>query len=82
MKEQEPYGMGEDYWLNALSTWFYDSHVEPDRSWHIYCVKQIVNRAIARLWNQEDLEHAGDAMSRSYISCSRNMKKSITKMCW
>lgn len=66
MKEQEPYGMGEDYWLNALSTWFYDSQVEPDRSWHIYCVKRIVNRAIARLWNQEDLEHAGDYVTELY----------------
>ena len=58
--------MGEDYWLNALSTWFYDSQVEPDRSWHIYCVKRIVNRAIARLWNQEDLEHAGDYVTELY----------------
>ena len=49
MKEQEPYGMGEAYWLNMLSIWFYDPQVEPDRSWHIYCVKCLVNRAIARL---------------------------------
>lgn len=58
--------MGEAYWLNALSTWFYDSQVEPDRSWHIYCVKWIVNRAIARLWKQEDLEHAGDYVTELY----------------
>ena len=66
MKEQALYGMGEAYWLNALSTWFYDSQVEPDRSWHIYCVKCIVNRAIARLWKQEDLEHAGDYVTELY----------------
>ena len=66
MKEQALYGMGEAYWLNALSTWFYNSQVEPDRSWHIYCVKCIVNRAIARLWKQEDLEHAGDYVTELY----------------
>lgn len=66
MEEQEPYGMGEAYWLNALSTWFYDPQVKPDRSWHIYCVEWIVNRAIARLWKQEDLEHAGNYVSELY----------------
>lgn len=66
MKEQEPYGMGEAYWLNMLSIWFYDPQVEPDRSWHIYCVKCLVNRAIARLWKQEDPEHAGDYVAELY----------------